>query len=297
MPEVKKQEDPLSLDDIYRVAYVASCCGITKFKITGGEPLVREGVGDFIKRLYKIRTVKDITMTTNGFYLSEYALELKKAGLSSVNISLDTLSRERFKDITGVDALSKVMEGIEDSVNSGLKTKLNTVIQRGINEEDIFDIIALARDRDVDIRFIEMMPIGHGKTSQGVSNEEILKKIENKYKSFEKISARRGNGPAEYIKIPGFKGAIGFIGAVHNKFCESCNRIRLTSTGKLKPCLCYSSNIDISGILMDSLLSDRRKDERLKECIMECIKRKQCSHSFEDFSKVSELRDMSEIGG
>lgn len=297
MPEVKKTKDPLELDEIYEAALAAVDCGITKFKITGGEPLIRKGTADFIKKLCEIEKVRDVTMTTNGFYLKENAWGLKAAGLSSVNISLDTLKSERFKDIVGIDALSNVLDGIKAAVDAKLKTKINTVIQRGVNEDEIFNIVELAKDLNVDIRFIEMMPIGHGKSYAGVSNEEIMSRIKAKYGSYEKVQGRRGNGPAEYIKLPGFTAAIGFIGAVHNKFCESCNRIRLTSTGKLKPCLCYDSNIDISNILKDEVLIINEKREKLRESIMECIISKPCSHSFEDLSKVSELKDMVEIGG
>ena len=154
MPETKKVEDALSFDEIYEVALAACECGITKFKITGGEPLVRDGIVDFIRRLHDIDSVKDITMTTNGFYLYKYAKSLADAGLSSVNISLDSLKKERFIKITGVDALSDVIKGINEAKRVGLSTNINTVLQRGVNEDELFDIIGLAKDKKINVRFI-----------------------------------------------------------------------------------------------------------------------------------------------
>lgn len=296
MPETKKVEETLSLDEIYEVALAASKCGITKFKITGGEPLIRDGITDFIKRLHDIDSVKDITMTTNGFYLCKYVDSLVNAGLSSVNISLDSLKKDRFLKITGVDALSDVMDGIYKAEKSGLSTKINTVLQRGVNDDELFDIIELARDNNINIRFIEMMPIGHGKESDGVSNFEVLEKIKDKYIVSED-NKRHGNGPAKYIKLEGFKGSIGFISAIHGKFCDGCNRIRFTSNGKLKPCLCYASNIDLKDIIKDKTIDSDEKIRLLEEKIKECITTKPKAHAFEDLSKVSELKDMVEIGG
>ena len=296
MPETKKVEETLSLDEIYEVAFAASECGITKYKITGGEPLIRDGIVDFIKKLHKLENIKDITMTTNGFYLKNLAKELKQAGLSSVNISLDTLNKEKFKKITGVDALNDVMAGIKEAINAGISTKINTVIQKGVNDDEIFDIIELARNDKLNIRFIEMMPIGHGKESIGISNVEILERIKERY-NFAEDNKKHGNGPAKYIKLDGFNGSIGFISAIHGKFCDNCNRIRFTSTGKLKPCLCYESNIDVKDILKNTEIGSDKKHNILKEKIRECIAGKPEAHAFEDLSKISEMKDMVEIGG
>ena len=296
MPETKKVEETLSLDEIYEVAFAASECGITKYKITGGEPLIREGIVDFIKKLHTLDNIKDITMTTNGFYLEKLAKDLKKAGLSSVNISLDTLKKEKFKKITGVDALNDVMAGIKEAINAGISTKINTVIQKGVNDDELFDIIELAKNDKLNIRFIEMMPIGHGKESIGISNIDILERIKERYNVAED-NKKYGNGPAKYIKLEGFTGAIGFISAMHGKFCDNCNRIRFTSTGKLKPCLCYESNIDVKDILKDTEIGSEKKHNILKEKIRECIAGKPEAHAFEDLSKISEMKDMVEIGG
>ena len=296
MPETKKVEETLSLDEIYEVAFAASECGITKYKITGGEPLIRDGIVDFIKKLNTLDNIKDITMTTNGFYLEKLAKDLKKAGLSSVNISLDTLKKEKFKQITGVDALNDVMAGIKEAINAGISTKINTVIQKGVNDDELFDIIELSKNDKLNIRFIEMMPIGHGKESTGVSNIEILERIKERY-NFAEDNKKHGNGPAKYIKLEGFNGSIGFISAIHGKFCDNCNRIRFTSTGKLKPCLCYESNIDVKDILKNTEIGSEKKHSILKEKIRECIAGKPEAHAFEDLSKISEMKDMVEIGG
>lgn len=262
----------------------------------GLEPLIRDGIVDFIKKLHTLDNIKDITMTTNGFYLEKLAKDLKKAGLSSVNISLDTLKKEKFKKITGVDALNDVMAGIKEAINAGISTKINTVIQKGVNDDELFDIIELAKNDKLNIRFIEMMPIGHGKESIGMSNIDILERIKERYNVAED-NKKYGNGPAKYIKLEGFTGAIGFISAMHGKFCDNCNRIRFTSTGKLKPCLCYESNIDVKNILKNTEIGSEKKHNILKEKIRECIAGKPEAHAFEDLSKISEMKDMVEIGG
>jgi possible molybdenum (mo2+) cofactor biosynthesis enzyme len=195
-----------------------------------------------------------------------------------------------------VDALSDVIKGINEAKRVGLSTKINTVLQRGVNEDELFDIIGLAKDKKINVRFIEMMPIGHGRESVGVANFEILEKIKERYIVSED-NKRHGNGPAKYIKLEGFAGSIGFIGAIHNKFCEGCNRIRFTSNGKLKPCLCYASNIDLKDIIKDTTIGFDKRIHLLRERISECIDSKPKAHAFEDLSKVSEIKDMVEIGG
>ena len=206
------------------------------------------------------------------------------------------MERDKFKKITGVDALNDVMAGIKEAINAGISTKINTVLQKGVNDDELFDIIELAKNDKLNIRFIEMMPIGHGKESIGISNVEILERIKERYNVAED-NKKYGNGPAKYIKLEGFTGAIGFISAMHGKFCDNCNKIRFTSTGKLKPCLCYESNIDVKDILKNTEIGFEEKHNILKEKIRECIAGKPEAHAFEDLSKISEMKDMVEIGG
>ena len=285
----------LTYEQITEICMAAVKCGITKFKITGGEPLVRLGCPDLIRMIREIPGVEQITMTTNGMLLSEQLQELLKNGLDAVNISLDTLDPEVFRYITGVDALPAVLDGIRAAVNSGLRVKINTVLQKGVNEGEWEKLLLLAKEYPLDVRFIEMMPIGHGKDFPGISNEELLAGIREKYPGTEEDLSVHGNGPARYVRIPGFQGSIGFISAMHGKFCGSCNRIRLTSQGKLKPCLCYGESIDLREIL--EVTDKELRSILLQGKIEEAVSGKPEAHCFESLLNVTETREMIQIGG
>ena len=285
----------LTYEQITEICMAAVKCGITKFKITGGEPLVRLGCPDLIRMIREIPGVEQITMTTNGMLLSEQLQELLKNGLDAVNISLDTLDPEVFRYITGVDALPAVLDGIRAAVNSGLRVKINTVLQKGVNEGEWEKLLLLAKEYPLDVRFIEMMPIGHGKDFPGISNEELLAGIREKYPGTEEDLSVHGNGPARYVRIPGFQGSIGFISAMHGKFCGSCNRIRLTSQGKLKPCLCYGESIDLREIL--EVTDKELRSILLQGNIEEAVSGKPEAHCFESLLNVTETREMIQIGG
>ena len=274
----------LTYNEIIDVAKAAAACGISKLKITGGEPLIRAGVVDLIRELKSLPGIEQVTMTTNGVFLAEMINDLKAAGLDAVNISLDSLNPERFRVITGFDLLHKVKEGINAALSSGIPTKINTVLQRGLNDDEWDDLIQLAKNNPVYVRFIELMPIGEGKNFQAVDNNEILKAISSKYE-VEQDTLTHGNGPATYIRIPGFIGGVGFISALCGKFCNSCNRLRLTSHGKLKPCLCFADSINI------------REATNLEQAIKDAINMKPQGHCFDERGKISETRKMFEIGG
>ncbi|MBP3216838.1 MAG: GTP 3',8-cyclase MoaA [Lachnospiraceae bacterium] len=286
----------LTYEEILEVALTAAQCGIRKIKVTGGEPLVRPGAVYLVSMLKKIPGIEQVTMTTNGVLLPEYAEDLKEAGLDAVNISLDTLMPERFETITGTQNLEKVLSGIEAALSAGIRTKLNTVLQKGLNDGEWLNLALLAKERPLDVRFIEMMPIGAGRQIEGVSNEELLQKFLAQYPEAEPDFAVHGNGPAVYIRIPDFQGSIGFISALHGKFCSSCNRLRLTSVGALKPCLCYAATVDLRSILR----SDRSRQERTEQlewafaraCVM-----KPEAHCFEKMDEITESRKMVQIGG
>ncbi|MGN1389793.1 MAG: GTP 3',8-cyclase MoaA [Bulleidia sp.] len=296
MPEGIQQvqmHEILTYEEILEIAGAAASLGITKIKVTGGEPLVRLGCADLVKQLKEIPGIEQVTMTTNGILLKQNLPALKEAGIDAINVSLDTLKPEVFRMITGSDRLQDVKDGIEASVSAGIRTKVNTVLQTGVNDGEWKDLIRLAEDLPIDVRFIEMMPIGYGKKYPPVSNEDLKKQIEAEFGPIEEDHSIHGNGPAEYVRLPDFAGSIGFIGAIHGKFCSSCNRIRLTSMGRLKPCLCYGDTVDLRSILRDS--SDHQ--EPLKHAIAEAIAEKPQAHCFEQLSRITEEQEMIEIGG
>ena len=232
-------ERDLTYEEITEVCQEAVKLGITRFKITGGEPLVRRGCPEVIRMIKNIPGTELVTLTTNGLLLGEQLEALLSAGLDAVNISLDTLDIKKYEWITGFDKLAVVLSSIEKAVASGIPVKINAVLQKGMNEEEWLPLTELARKLPLSVRFIEMMPIGYGNMSESISNEELKETIRKYYGNLTEDFRVYGNGPAVYYSIEGFQGNVGFISAMHGKFCNLCNRIRMTSTGDLKPCLCY----------------------------------------------------------
>ena len=220
---------------------------------------------------------------------------MKAAGLDAVNISLDSLDRESYRKITGRDQLPLVLESIEAVLESGIVAKVNSVLLKSVNEKEWEDLAGLAERYPLDVRFIEMMPIGYGRQFEAVSNEEIRKKLELRYPEMAADEREHGNGPAQYYQIPGFQGSIGFISAIHGKFCGSCNRIRLTAQGLLKPCLCYGETYDLR-----SALRTEKKEEGeylLQKQIQNAVAGKPEAHCFEAVQEITEDRKMVQIGG
>lgn len=285
-------EDLLTYEEIEKVCLMAAELGIRKIKVTGGEPLVRRGCAELIGKIKSIPGIEQVTMTTNGVLLGENLDALVKNGLDAVNISLDSLKAEYYRQITGRDELEKVLSAIRSAVNSGIRVKINAVLQKDTNGDEWKDLIQLAKAYPIDVRFIEMMPIGYGKQFTPVYNEELLDMLKEKYPGIEKDSSVHGNGPAVYYKIPGFKGSIGFISAIHGKFCDQCNRIRLTAQGRLKPCLCYGEGLN----LRDALRGEG-KEEQILELLKETIERKPKQHCFEVLEEITEEAPMIGIGG
>ncbi len=294
MPEgivLSPARELLTFEEIELVSQAAAELGIRRFKITGGEPLVRRGCPKLIGRLRRIPKVEQVTLTTNGVLLGDFLDELLENGLDGVNISLDTLNADLYQQITGFDELERVREGIYKAVESGLRVKINTVLQRGVNDSEWEALTGFAREIPVDVRFIELMPIGFGEKEKGVNGNEILSLLRKKYPQMEKDDRIHGNGPAVYYRIPGFEGCVGFICAVHRKFCASCNRIRLTAKGELKPCLCYGDCVDLRRVVREGAYQE------IKGAIWEAVIRKPKMHCFETEEGVTECRRMVEIGG
>ena len=221
-------EEILSVEETIEIAKNFVDLGINKIRLTGGEPLVRKGILDIVKGIGGLDGVRDISMTTNGLLLKDYARELKDYGLNRVNISLDTLDREKYSYITRGGDIDKVFQSIEECKRVGLTPiKLNVVLMDGFNDDEIGDFIGLTQDEEIDVRFIELMPIGEAIDIQDryLSNEKILEE----YKELQATDKLDPSSPADYYRLPGGKGRVGFINPISCKFCEDCNRIRMTS--------------------------------------------------------------------
>ena len=296
MPEVIERlpmAEVLTYEEIAFICAQAAGMGIDSFRITGGEPLARKGCVKLVSMLKAIPGVRRVAMTTNGVMLGDHLEDLLAAGLDGVNISLDTLDREEYRAITGADELNRVTASIRQAAGR-LPVKVNCVICRGINDGAPTEMATLARDLPVDVRFIEMMPVGAGKGMDPVANAEVLAAIEARYGKTEAAPDPRGDGPAVYRRAEGFAGRIGFISAMHGKFCSGCNRLRLTSIGGLKPCLCYAETLDLRSILRDGA---GEKEARIREAITEAVRTKPREHCFEQAENVTEKRKMAQIGG
>jgi len=289
--ELVSMEDILTYEEIVRVCEAGVQAGITKVRVTGGEPLVRKGCADLIAMLKKIDGIEKVSLTTNGVLLEQYSDDLKRAGIDSVNISLDTIDAKLYESITGRDESALVISGIKSMIARNIPVKLNAVLMNGVNEEEWASLVMMAKTYPVDVRFIELMPMGEGKDHTGVSNEAVYRKLCNNYPGIQADPAPRGDGPAVYYQVPGFPGRIGFISAIHGKFCASCNRLRLTAEGKLKPCLCYNDDIDIKDILRHG------SAEALSKGLQAAAMAKPAGHCFEDSDKMLHSGQMSKIGG
>jgi cyclic pyranopterin phosphate synthase len=286
----------LTYEEIREICAAAAALGVRKLKITGGEPLVRLGCAGLIRMLKTTAGIEQVTMTTNGVLLGRYLPELLSAGLDAVNVSLDTLDRARYAAITGRDELDAVLSGVEAALASGLRVKLNAVLQRGVNDDEWFALASLAKDRALDVRFIELMPIGSGKEVPGIANTDLRAELLRRCPELEDDPSVHGNGPAVYVRVPGWKGGVGFISAMHGKFCDRCNRLRLTAQGRLKPCLCYGDAVD----LMPLLRGEARGAERealLRRALADAVASKPAQHCFEEPERVTEPARMIGIGG
>ena len=287
------EKELLSLEEIAFICRQAVDLGIDRFKLTGGEPLVRRNCAALIRMLREIPGLSQVTLTTNGVLLEEQLEDLLDAGLDAVNVSLDTMDRAQYQAITGRDELRRVLSSIYAAAGR-LPVKVNCVVLSGFNEDAPLQLAMLAKELPVDVRFIEMMPVGAGKELYTVPNASILDMIEKRFGETKTEESIHGNGPAVYRRPEGFIGSIGFISAVHGKFCKSCNRLRLTSTGNLKPCLCYGDMIPLKEILRDDMPA---RGDRIREKIRKAVLLKPRAHCFESRADVTENRKMVQIGG
>ncbi|NOX97113.1 MAG: GTP 3',8-cyclase MoaA [Nitrospirae bacterium] len=288
----KNPRELLSFEEIEEVARAAISLGINKIRITGGEPLVRRDLVSLIGNLSKIKLLSDLSITTNGTFLEDYARDLKEAGLHRVNVSLDTLNEEKYEFITGSDGLRKALQGVEKALQIGLSpVKVNMVVMKGINDDEIIDFVKLSYDKPVSVRFIEFMPFG-----RNLFWEEKrfipISEVKAHCRSFAELlpaDGLPGSGPARYYRIKGGRGTMGFISPLSSPFCSRCNRLRLTSEGKLRPCLYSEKQIDLRKILRENA-----SGEEIGSLIKLSVSNKPKEHYC---GAVKVNRAMSQIGG
>ncbi len=296
MPEsgisLLNHNEVISYEDILRLTGILSKHGVNKIRITGGEPLVRKGLTGLIENMSRIKGIEDISMTTNGILLEKYASELYNAGLKRINISLDSLKEERFCKITRMGSLKDVLTGIKLVKKTGFKpVKINTVLIRGINDDEIIDFVNFAKEFELNLRFIEYMPIG-GNIAESVLSKEIEEKIRSEFDDFGLMIGNQAENNAYNADVYsgvsrsfGFKdgkAVIGFISPLSEHFCGNCNRLRLTASGNLRPCLFYDNEYNIKDILKEN------DDEAVFEKVSGIIKLKRFKHNFNDKAEKKE---------
>jgi len=286
----------LSLEEIDRIASIFISLGVEKIRITGGEPLVRKNIDSLFSSLSNNKGLKELTLTTNASQLKKKALMLKSSGVKRINISLDSLDPLTFKKMTRTGVLEDVLKGIEHAVEVGFeKIKLNTVLMKGINDHELFELIDYAIKHGLDISFIEEMPLGSTDFERkvtAVSNNDVLEKIKDKY-SVKSISLSTG-GPAKYWQVEGSNTRVGLISPHSHNFCEDCNRVRISCKGELFLCLGQEEKIELMPLLRNHL----HDDQPIKDAIINSMKIKPLSHEFNlNQSKPAIVRFMSHTGG
>lgn len=283
-------------EQVLRCVESAVSLDITHFRLTGGEPLCYPGIEKLVCKIKQIKEVASVHLTTNGVLLKEKAEQLKQAGIDSINVSLDTPDEKEYQVLTGGGKLSNVLEGIKKAAELKIPIKINAVLRE---QTDVCALAAFAEQNHVTLRFIEMMPIGFGKILPIKPKSKVLETLQERYGRYERIIQRKadsqeeyGHGPAVYYQFSDLNISIGLIQAIHGKFCDRCNRVRITSEGKLKPCLASAKVIDLR-----PALEDTANPERLTELMRQAIFQKPKSHHFEEQSPEMHLETMNQIGG
>lgn len=285
----------LTYEEMLRLVKISTLCGIRKVRLTGGEPLARRGFIHFLERLGDIDSLEEITLTTNAVLLKEYAAEIMECGICRINISLDTLKPERFFQITGRDQFDSVWEGIQEAERIGFNpVKINVVAIKGVNDDEILDFARLTLEKPYHVRFIELMPVGKENAwslEKFISTEEIFDRIQT-LGVLKPIISNPLDGPADRYVLEGGKGELGFIGALSQHFCDSCNRLRLTAEGRLRSCLFSDQEIDVK-----TPMREGKGDDYLADLIDCAIDNKPIGHGLIKSSPRKCVRQMSTIGG
>ena len=281
----------LTEEELLRIMRAAAKEGIAHVKVTGGEPLLRPNLAWLVQKIREIPGIETVTLTTNGILLPDQIDGLTTAGISGINISLDTLNKERYRSLTRGGELERALAGLEAAKRQkGVTVKVNAVLYETHWEEDALTLAALAEKDPVHVRFIEHMPLGTEAEERPVREEAILALLQKEYGKCESYQGKIGEGPGHYVTFPGMTGKIGFISAISHKFCSGCNRLRLTADGDLRMCLQSKE-----GIPLRELLRDGATDEKLREVLRGCIQQKPEGHQMTD-QKI-EAEGMCQIGG
>jgi GTP 3',8-cyclase len=292
-------EDILRYEEIIRVVSIAVKMGLVKVRITGGEPLVRRGFIDFIAALKKINGLQDISLTTNGVLLEEFAQKIFDAGVRRINISLDSLNKDKYSYITNGGSLDAVLRGIARAEEVGFAPiKINAVAIKGFNDDEVLDFAQLAVNKPFQIRFIELMPVGQANLDYSgdyISAAQLIEKVSEKF-DLEQIKNKKNksDGPARIFRMKGGLGEIGFINPVSGHFCSTCNRLRLTSDGKLRVCLLNEAEVDLKKALRGNC-SDPELERLIRDAVLLKPKQHDLICTENSFKKC--YRNMSEIGG
>ena len=287
----------LRFEEILKICRILAGLGIKAVRVTGGEPLVRRGVVDLIRELKAESGIERVTITSNGVLLGEYIEALAAAGLDAVNISLDTVNEEKFRSLARGEGLDKIMSAIDRALDLGMELKINCVPLAGINDDDIAALAGLAQSRNISVRFIELMPLGAASAFTLLPADKVIALMENTYGPMRRAEEQRspyGKGPAEYYTLNGFTGLIGLISPMSRCFCGKCNRLRLSSSGILKPCLSSDLSLDLR-----SRLRAHASDGEIAETVREFVMRKPAGHSFTGTAGTQnhDSREMFRIGG
>ncbi|HBW82650.1 MAG TPA: GTP 3',8-cyclase MoaA [Gammaproteobacteria bacterium] len=290
------RKEILSLEELYQVAKAFTELGVKKIRLTGGEPLVRTNVMTLVEKLGALPGLQELLLTTNGSQLTTYAARLKEAGVNRINISIDSLRADRFQRISRVGKLHKVLAGIDSAIANGFeRIRLNSVVMKGYNEDEVLALTDYALDRNLDIAFIEEMPLGeasdHAREDTTCSNAWVRAQIEKKYQLLD--SSTRTAGPSRYAQVTGFSSRIGFISPVTHNFCEDCNRVRITVEGRLLLCLGNEHSVDLRAILRD--VSKDIGD--LKNALVASMDIKPERHYFYNRDHAQPIRLMNMTGG
>lgn len=292
-------EKLLTTDELIRVIQVAVNCGITEVRLTGGEPLLRPDIVEIVSQISKLENAPQLSLTTNGIKLASLAQPLKDAGLSRINVSLDTLRPERFNELTHRDRFDDVQKGLKAAKDSGLAPiKINSVLMPGINDDEATELLQWALDEGFHLRFIEQMPLDAGgiwNRAQMVTADDIFNKLEKSF-SLTPVGAR-GSAPAEDFLVNGGPAKVGIIASVTRPFCGDCDRLRLTSDGQIRSCLFARSETDLRSILRDKNISSDELDKKIAKLFGQTVADKLPGHGINNPDFIQPSRPMSAIGG
>lgn len=290
--EAMRHEDVLRYEEIERIVRQMAQMGIRHVRITGGEPMARSGCLDLVEMLHNIPGIEDICMTTNGLLLKGKMAQAKARGLSAVNISIDSVEPSVYRELTRMGKVEDALAAVDEALCAGLRVKVNCVPVRGVNEEGLCDVAALAKDRPISVRFIELMPVGCGAGLRPIPSDEAEAMMRACFGPLDEDLSFHGYGPARYLRPRGFQGSLGFISAVSHEFCDRCNRVRLTADGRLKLCLNHTAGLDLRSLVRSGI-----DDDALRQTIRQALKQKPRCHGFGDEVEDRETRTMNEIGG